>query len=69
MKKQKGFSLIILLVALAIIVFLGTQTFRTTGKMTGDDKSGFEQQIETIQQAEDIKEILEEKSKSGSEIE
>ena len=65
MKKQKGFSLIILLTVLAIIALVGTQTFRTTStsKMTGDGKSGFEQQIETIQQVEDLKKILEEKSK------
>lgn len=67
MKEQKGYSLILLIIAMAIIAFVGTQMLRTksTSIMTDDDKSGFEQQIETIQQAEDLKETLEEKSQTS----
>lgn len=72
MKKQKGFMLIVLILAVAIIVVVFSKTYfssKIVNEETGETKTLFEQQTDAVQQAEDIKKILEEKSKSGSEIE
>ena len=64
MDKQKGFGLIFLVVSIALIAFVIYIYFSSgTYKSADNDKSVFEQQTEAIQQAENIKEILEEKSK------
>ncbi len=65
MKKQKGFSLIFLVASIAILIFVISIYFSTeaVNEETGESKTIFEQQTDAIQQAEDLKEILEEKSK------
>ncbi len=66
MKKQNGFTLIILILAVAIIVIVFSKIYfspKVVNEETEESKTLFEQQTDAIQQAEDIKEILEKKSK------
>lgn len=65
MKKQKGFGLIFLIISIAILAFTISVYFsiEAVDEKTGESKTIFEQQTDAIQQAKDLKEILEEKSK------
>ena len=66
MKKQKGFTLIVLILAVAIIVIVFSKTYfspKVVNEETGETKTLFEQQTDAVQQAKDVKEKLEERSK------
>ena len=66
MKKQKGFTLIILILTVTILVILFSKTYfspKMVNEETGEAKTLFEQQTDAVQQAKDVKEKLEERSK------
>ena len=66
MKKQSGFTLIVLILAATIIVIVFSRTYllpKVVNEETGESKTLFEQQTDAIQQAKDIKKVLEERNK------